>query len=415
MDPAIIDIFEFYLLAILLGALMGLEREREKTRLAGLRTFILVTLFGSICGQISQIGPVDWIVPSGMVAIMVHSAILHFLRMKQEFPAGLTTATALLVAYGIGVLVSFEQLVAAVSLSLATTVILYFKPQMHEFSHRLSKQDLYAIFQFVLVAFIILPILPDQGYGPFKALNPSNIWFMVVMISGINLIGYVILKLVGHRWGGLFLGALGGLVSSTATTLSFGRHAKKTPEFSLTGTVIVSLASAVMLIRMAFLIGIIHIDLLAELAVPMTGMFICGLVPTYFVWRKSSSQEVPPPTTRNPAELKQALVFGLLYAIILLAVSFGKDFFGNKGVYLVSLASGFFDVDAITLSNARMAETGVLAVPQAGISILIAMVANLCFKLVLIGLIGTSQMFRWVLFCFICLALPALLVFVKYF
>jgi uncharacterized membrane protein (DUF4010 family) len=335
--------------------------------------------------------------------------------MKQEFPAGLTTATALLVAYGIGVLVSFEQLVAAVSLSLATTAILYFKPQMHEFSHRLSKRDLYAIFQFVLVAFIILPILPDHGYGPYKALNPSNIWFMVVMISGINLIGYVILKLVSHRWGGLFLGVLGGLVSSTATTLSFGRHAKKAPEFSLTGAVIVSLASAVMLIRMAFLIGIIHVDLLAELAVPMTGMFICGLIPTYFVWRKSSRLEVPPPNTRNPAELQQALVFGFLYAIIFLAVSAGKEFFGNKGVYLVSLASGFFDVDAITLSNARMAETGVLAVSQAGISILIAMVANLCFKLVLIGLIGTWQMFRWAMLCFICLALPALLMFVKYF
>ncbi len=410
MEITIIHIFQNYFLAILLGAMMGLERERKAARLAGLRTFILITLFGSICGHISTMEAGQWIIPAGMIAVTVQAAMVHFLRFKEEILAGFTTSVALLVAFGIGVMVGLDQKMAAVALSLATTVILYFKPQMHEFSQRLSKRDLYAIFQFVLIAFIILPLLPDRGFGPYNALNPYNIWLMVVMISALNLVGYITLKVVGQRWGGPVLGLLGGVVSSTATTLSFSRHAKENPSFSIMGSLVVSLATIIVLIRMAFLVGIIHIELLPKLALPMVGMFLCGLVPALIIWRKATMQETPVPEAKNPMELKQALFFGLIYALVLLGVSAGKDFFGDKGVYIVSLISGLTDVDAITLSNARLVGTGTLGATQAVISMLLAYVANLVFKLAMISVIGTRQMFRWALFCFICLALPALLV-----
>jgi uncharacterized membrane protein (DUF4010 family) len=410
METTAIHIFQNYFLAILLGVMMGLERERKEARLAGLRTFILITLFGSICGQISTTEAGQWIIPAGMIAVTVQAAMVHFLRFKEQILAGFTTSVALLVAFGIGVLVGLDQTMAAVALSLATTVILYFKPQMHEFTHRLSQRDLQAIFQFVLIAFIILPLLPNRGYGPYNALNPYNIWLMVVMISALNLVGYITLKVVGQRWGGPVLGLLGGVVSSTATTLSFSRHAKENPNFSIMGSLVVSLATIIVLIRMAFLVGIIHIELLPKLALPMLGMFLCGLVPVLIIWRKATMQETPVPEAKNPMELKQALVFGLIYALVLLGVSAGKDFFGDKGVYIVSLISGLTDVDAITLSNARLVGTGTLGATQAVISMLLAYVANLVFKLAMISVIGTRQMFRWALFCFICLALPSLLV-----
>jgi len=346
-----------------------------------------------------------------MVAVIVQSAMVHVIRAREDLSAGMTTSVALLVAYGIGVLVSRNQSLAAVSLSLATTVILYFKPQMHKFSHSLSERDLFAIFQFGLIAFIILPILPDRGYGPYQALNPYNLWLMVVMISAINLVGYVILKFAGQHWGGPVLGLLGGIVSSTATTLSFSRHAKKNTEFSMMGAVVVALASTVVLIRITFLAGLIHPELLSKMVLPLSIMFCCGLLPAFLIWRKCSDEQAPTPEPKNPVELRQALLFGTLYAIVLLAASAGKDYFGNKGVYLVSMVSGLTDVDAITLSNARLAENGALGNIQAVTSILIAYVSNLGFKLIMVALVGTRQMFKWTLLCFVCLALPALLIF----
>jgi uncharacterized membrane protein (DUF4010 family) len=142
----------------------------------------------------------------------------------------------------------------------------------------------------------------------------------------------------------------------------------------------------------------------------MGGMFLCGLIPVLIIWKKATRQETPVPEARNPMELKQALVFGFIYALVLLGVSAGKDFFGDKGVYIVSLISGLTDVDAITLSNARLVGTGTLEAAQAVISILIAYVANLVFKLAMVGVIGTKQMLRWTLVCFTFLALPTLLV-----
>jgi len=404
--------FEPYFLAILLGALMGLERERQETRLAGLRTFILVTLFGAICGNMAGNGNYQWVVAGGLIGVTVQGAMVHFLRLKEHLPPGLTTSIALLVAYGIGVLLATGFTVPAVAISLATTVILYFKPQMHEFSRRLQQRDLYAIFQFILVAFIILPILPDRGFGPYQALNPYNIWLMVVIISALNLIGYVTLQVVGKRWSGPVLGLLGGLVSSTATTLSFSRYTRNNPAFSRAASVVVALASTVVLVRVAFLVGMIQPTLLPGLALPLTGMFIGGLIPVFLIWRNNTRDEGPAATTKNPAELPQALFFGLLYAAVILAVSAAKDFFGDRGVYIVSLVSGLTEVDAITLSNARLAHQCILQATQAQISILLAVVSNLGFKLGLVGFLSTRQMFRWTLCCFVCLALPALLILV---
>jgi uncharacterized membrane protein (DUF4010 family) len=412
METSVYNHFEIYLLAILLGALMGLERERKKERVAGLRTFILVVLFGSICGQISQSGGGGWILLAGVITVAVQSAMMNVLRIHKSLETGLTTAVALLVAFAIGILVAFGQKASAVALSLATTVILYFKPQLHDFSQNLTKLDLQAIFQFGLIAFIILPVLPDQAFGPYDALNPTNIWLMVVMISGLNLVGYVTLKLVGQRWGGPFLGILGGLVSSTATTLSMSRHARSAPDFSTTGSVAIALASTVVLVRMAVLTGVIHLPLLKSLVLPLSAMFAGGLIPVLFIWVKSTAKETPVPETKNPTELKQALLFGLVYAVILLSVSAGQEFFGDKGVYTIALISGLTDVDAITLSNSRLAGKGVLDVSQAGISLIIAFVANLVFKLFLVGIIGNAKMLRLTLMCFVCLTLPALIVFV---
>ncbi|MCD6526073.1 MAG: MgtC/SapB family protein [Desulfuromonas sp.] len=412
VESSILHLFESYSLALLLGALMGLERERSDTRIAGLRTFILVTLFGSICGNLALAIDSSWLIIAGLATIATQGVMVHVVRMKEQISSGMTTAIALLVAYLVGVLLSQGQRITPITLCLATTMVLCFKPQMHAFSHRLEKRDLYAIFQFILVAFIILPVVPNQGYGPYLALNPYNIWLMVVLISGINLVGYIILKLVDHRWGSPMIGILGGIVSSTATTLTFSRQSSAVANISHTAAVVVSLASTMVLIRITAFISLINPQLMEYLWLPMSGMFIGGLLPIVFIWRKARSENAPRLESKNPAELSQALIFGLLYGGVLLAVSVAKDFFGNEGVYLVSLISGFTDVDAITLTNARLSLIGELGSVQAATSVLIAVLANLVFKLGMVAVLGTRQMFRGTLFCFSCLALPALLIFV---
>lgn len=410
IDHSTLHLFQTYAMALLLGALMGLERERSDTRIAGLRTFILVTLFGSLCGNIALSLNSQGLILIGLLVIATQGVMVHIIRLKEQISSGMTTVIALLVAYLVGVLVTQQQQLTAITLALVTTMVLCFKPQMHAFSHRLEKHDLYAIFQFILVAFIILPVVPDQGYGPYQALNPYNIWLMVVLISGINLVGYVILKLVGQRWGSPVLGILGGMVSSTATTLTFSRQARTLPQTSNTGTVVVSLASTIVLVRITAFITLLNPQLLSHLWRPLSAMFIGGLLPIFFIWRQSRSEQAPRLESKNPAELSQALLFGVLYGGVLLAVSVAKDYFGREGVYLVALISGFTDVDAITLTNARLSAIGELDSLQAAASVVIAMLANLVFKLGMVALLGTRQMLRGTLLCFSCLALPALLI-----
>ena len=412
LESSTLHLLETYLLALLLGALMGLERERSDSGFAGLRTFILVTLFGSLCGTISQESTTEWIMVVGLATIAAQGLMGHVVRLKQHSSSGMTTAIALLIAYLVGILLTMGQTVTSISLSLTTTLILYFKPQMHAFSRRLQQRDLYAIFQFILVAFIILPVLPNRNFGPYDALNPYNIWLMVVLISAINLVGYITLKFVGQRWGSPVLGILGGIVSSTATTLTFSRQSSSIDNIARTATVVVALASTVVLVRISAFIALINPELMRHLWLPMGGMFIGGLLPIVFYWSCTRREEAPHMESRNPAELSQALLFGLLYAAVLLAVSFAKHHLGTQGVYLVAFISGFTDVDAITLTNARLSVIGDLGQVQAANSILIAMLANLMFKLGMVAALGTRQMLRGTALCFFCLALPALLVFI---
>lgn len=412
LESSSLQPLETYTLALLLGALMGLERERSESGFAGLRTFILVTLFGSLCGNISAESGGEWIMVVGLATIAAQGMMGHIVRLKQHTSSGMTTAIAMLIAYLVGILLTLGHTVTSISLSLATTLILYFKPQMHAFSRRLQQRDLYAIFQFILVAFIILPVLPNQNFGPYAALNPYNIWLMVVLISAINLVGYITLKLVGQRWGSPVLGILGGIVSSTATTLTFSRQSSSIRNISRTATIVVALASTVVLVRITAFIYLINPELMQHLWLPMGGMFIGGLVPIVFYWRHSTCEDALHMESRNPAELSQALLFGLLYAGVLLAVSFAKQHLGTQGVYLVAFISGFTDVDAITLTNARLSVMGDLEQVQAANSILIAMLANLMFKLGMVAALGTRHMLRATALCFTCLAVPAVLIFV---
>ena len=248
----LVDLFQRLGIALGLGLIVGLQRERSGSPLGGFRTFPLATLFGSVSGLIAmRFG--GWPIAAGLVVV---AALLIMGNLeRQERDAGLTTEVAMLLMYMVGALVMFGPASVAVIIGGTVAVLLHFKPEMHSIARRLEDPDFRAIMQFVLITLVILPILPNQAYGPYQVLNPFKIWLMVVLIVGISLGGYIIYKFFGEKAGTLVGGILGGLISSTATTVSYARRTSKAPEASALAALVIMVASTIVFGRVLILIG----------------------------------------------------------------------------------------------------------------------------------------------------------------
>jgi len=384
-----IDSLPKFLTSLTIGLLIGLERERNPSAKAGLRTFALVSLFGTLIALLADKSGSPWLLIAGLLAVagMIIAAYLN--SPAENHDPGTTTVAALLICYALGVLVWYDLSKLAVMLAIATTVLLYFKPELQGMTQRLSRRDLVSILQFAVLSFVILPILPNQNFGPYDAFNPHHAWMMVVLISGLSLAGYVALRIVGQRYGAPLLGFLGGLVSSTATTLLYARHSKLNVGMLRLSAVVILIASQVVLIRLAVVSGIVSPGILKQL-IPVMGLgLLFGLVATAFHWKRlQNAGDLPLPQTANPTELHAALGFGLLFVVVLLCSAWLSDVAGSGGLYLVAIASGLTDVDAITLSSLRLFQMDKLSSEQAVISIAIAFISNMAFKFGLAVSIG---------------------------
>ena len=384
-----IDSLPKFLTSLTIGLLIGLERERNPSAKAGLRTFALVSLFGTLIALLADKSGSPWLLIAGLLAVagMIIAAYLN--SPAENHDPGTTTVAALLICYALGVLVWYDLSKLAVMLAIATTVLLYFKPELQGMTQRLSRRDLVSILQFAVLSFVILPILPNQNFGPYDAFNPHHAWMMVVLISGLSLAGYVALRIVGQRYGAPLLGFLGGLVSSTATTLLYARHSKLNEGMLRLSAVVILIASQVVLIRLAVVSGIVSPGILKQL-IPVMGLgLLFGLVATAFHWKRlQNAGDLPLPQTANPTELHAALGFGLLFVVVLLCSAWLSDVAGSGGLYLVAIASGLTDVDAITLSSLRLFQMDKLSSAQAVISIALAFISNMAFKFGLAVSIG---------------------------
>jgi uncharacterized membrane protein (DUF4010 family) len=274
-------------------------------------------------------------------------------------------------------------------------VLLYFKHELHGISKSLTHQDLLSILQFSVLSFVVLPILPDRDFGPYQALNPHQIWWMVVLISGLSLAGYAALRIVGARHGATLLGIFGGLASSTATTMVFARHARSHEDMARTAMLVILLANLVVMIRLGLVASLISPGLIQPLLAILGCGLIFGLVVTAWGWRNlGQGSDLPMPNVTNPTELKTAISFGALYALVLVVSAALQDYAGSKGLYLVALASGLTDVDAITLSTLHLFNSQTLTSNVAVTSITLAVLSNLVFKAGLVIVIGGSQLSR---------------------
>jgi uncharacterized membrane protein (DUF4010 family) len=264
---------------------------------------------------------------------------------------------------------------------------------MHALAHAFGKRDFMAIMQFVIISLIVLPVLPNRAFDPFGVLNPFSIWLMVVLIVGISLAGYVIYKFAGQRAGTILAGLLGGLISSTATTASYARRSRATPGSRGFAVHVIVIASSVVFIRVLVLMAVAGPSVFVALAPPMAAMAavfaVLAFVSSWFGLKFAQRM----PEQKNPTELGGAILFGVLYAVVLLAVAFARERLGIRGIYAVAVLSGLTDMDAITLSVTSLAHEGKLAVGEAWRAVLAASLSNIAFKAGIAAVLGGLHLF----------------------
>lgn len=390
MDPTL---FKQLAIALGLGLLVGLQRERSASLpIAGFRTFPLITLLGTISALVARdFG--GWIIAASALALgglIVVGTILTSREKPADF--GLTTEVAMLLMFAVGAYLVAGRMEVAVVVGGGVAVLLHFKGQLHGFAARLGDDDLKAIMQFALISLVILPVLPDRTYGPYSVLNPRQIWLMVVLIVGISVAGYIVYKFFGERVGVITGGFLGGLVSSTATTVSYARRSKEDADGVRLIAVVIMISSTVVFVRVLLEIAVVARSFFVVALIPIASILLLFVILSAAVWKWGYKEETGLPPQKNPSELKPALLFGLIYALILVAVAAANQHFGNRGLYVVAAISGLTDVDAITLSTAQLVEAGRIDSADGWKLVLIALLSNLMFKGVTIAAIGSRQL-----------------------
>lgn len=379
MDSA--NAISSFLIATLLGFLIGLERERKRevrgSIFAGIRTFPLIALLGAVSSQLSrEVSTV--VIPLGL-AVLGLLLGLSYWRSSAGEKVGGTSEIAALVTFGLGVLAGLGHFTVALAGAVITTGVLSLRDELRQLSRALSHEDLFATVQFAAVSLVILPLVPDRPLGPWQVWNPHTIWLQVVLISGLSFVGYVTAKLVGTARSIGLGGLLGGLVSSTAVTLTYSRRSRTHPALNLLLAVGTLLASAVMAARILVLLGIVAPDLVVPTLPPLAALSALTLGACALLYRLSRKQPVDELELANPFELRTALQFAVVFAAILLLTRAAEAFLGEGGVYLASILAGLTRPDAMALTLGQQLQAGLdPAVAMRGLTL--AVVSNTLFK-----------------------------------
>jgi uncharacterized membrane protein (DUF4010 family) len=382
--------------SILLGFLVGLQRERSDASV-GLRSFPLITVLGSLTAILAMKFS-GWIVAAGLLSLVAVLLTFKLGKIRQaDYSHGTTTDLAALVMYLVGVLVIVGPIELAVAVGGGVAILLQYKPQMHGFVQKLGNRDLAGIMQFVLITCIILPILPNKVFGPegLQVFNPFETWLMVVLIVGMNLGGYITYKFLGKNTGIMLGGFLGGAISSTATTVSSSRQAQSRALSNTGAAVVILIASTVVYLRILFEIAVIGSEeFLFKALGPILILMFLTAIPAVLLWYKVRSEPAIIAEQENPTQLKSALFFGAMYAAVLLALASTEKFIGEDAMYLVAALSGMTDMDAVTLSTARLAKTGDAVVMATGWKLLVvAVLSNLIFKAGIVRVMSGPRLF----------------------
>jgi uncharacterized membrane protein (DUF4010 family) len=387
--------------ALLIGALVGLEREFVQQRsgdqeFGGIRTFALMSLMGAVAAYLTdRFGFLIFIAAYlGLILMLWASNLAPALRGEEE---GITTEIAALLVPLLGAMVIWDEPAIAAALGVVTALVLALKPGLHNLARRMSAADLRATLEFAIISAVILPLLPNRGFGPFGVLNPAQIWLLVVLVSGIGFVGYILMKVLGTEEGIGLTGLLGGLVSSTATTISFAGRSKTSTGLSGALAQGILLASAVMFPRMLIEVAVVNASLLPSVSIPIGAMLLAAGVIVLVLWRRRSDDEEQDKTSvhlGNPLRWQTAVTFALVFAVVLVVVRAANEYLGSTGVYVASILTGLTDVDSITLSVADLSLTGEISTQVASIAIVLAALVNTIVKGIMVMSLGSNELRR---------------------
>jgi len=370
-----------------LGALIGLIRQWSEQKdnpgevnFVGVRTYTLWSLLGCLAAYLSEhYSPA--ILPVALLLVGGHLTMLHW-RDGHDGHPGSTTFVAALLTCLVGALVNWGHQQMATLVAALTMVTLGSKQTLHAWTHRFTAEDIRSALQFAAITGVILPLVPDRALGPFGAFNPYSTWLMVVLISGLGFAGYFLMRLLGTQAGIAVTGIVGGLASSTATTLAFSRRSKDEPELSSSYALAVVLACTVMLARVGVMITVLNSELARVIALPFVAMALPGI--GFGLWqlfaRHSHQKNVAPPHLHNPLSLGIALKFGLLYALVAFFVKAATTLQFTAGLLPLSFLSGLTDMDAISLLMVNSFHDGSVAAQLAAKCVVVGAVANSIVK-----------------------------------
>jgi uncharacterized membrane protein (DUF4010 family) len=396
-----------FAIALLIGALVGTERENRKRKedresTSGLRTFILLAMVGAVSAWLGSRMGTPWLFIAALL-LVTGSQIASYVMTSRVQPEalGLTTEAGALCVCLLGGMTMLGYPELAVGLGIVATAVLAYKEPMHGLVSKLGRDDIYAGLRLLIASFIILPLIPNRTVDPWNALNPYNLWLLVILISALSLAGYIATRWLGPGRGTALTGLTGGLVSSTAVTLSFARGGRDSvePDAGDTFAAGIMVAWGVMSLRVLVEAAVVYLPMVSRLAIPFVAMSLTGFFAAGFFYRRSArmqkgaekaSRDVP---LKNPFSLTKAATFGLIFAVILLAVKIMEERFSSQGLYLVSILAGLTDVDAITLSLAKFAKSGGDQT-TAVYAITMAALANTCAKCGLVVALSSRSLKR---------------------
>jgi uncharacterized membrane protein (DUF4010 family) len=388
--------------ALGLGVLLGLERERTKSRehsFAGVRTIGLIALAGALAAYFDALLGLPWLALSLFAAVAV-LVVVSYAVTALRGELGITTEVTALLAFLLGWLCMREHIALAASLAVASALVLALKDWLHRLAQRIESRDVEATLKFAIVTLIILPLVPNEQFGPapLDVLNPHQLWLMVVLISAVNFASYILVKVVGPEHGFGVTGLLGGLVSSTAVSLGFAQRSRQQPEHAPALALGILLAWTVMFVRVLVIVAIVNLALARQLLPVMGGLALVSLALCYGLWRRHA--RIPGTADvkagENPFELWRAIQFGLAFGVVIFAARAAEVYLGETGLYLAGAVAGLTDVDAISLSMANLAKADATSLTAAAVTVVIATGANTLVKTGMALALGAAPLKRLV-------------------
>ena len=390
-------------IALAIGLLLGLQRERTQAShgepsIAGARTFPLVALLGAM-SVLATGGEASWLTAIAFAGVAALTTVGYLRASKDGANLGLTSEASLLLVFVLGAAAAAGHREAAAIVGTAALVLIGLKSHLHGLAGKLTDQDEIAFLKFVAVALLVVPFLPDHDVGPYGAVNPRDIGNMAVLVAGVSFVAYVAVKTVGVGRGILVTGLLGGLVSSTATTAALARRSRESPELSARLAAGATAASAVLYPRIVALVAVVSPAFALRVALVLAPMALVTVVTSLggFFSQRHTTTNVP---LKNPFELSPAIWFALLYGLVVLLVRIAREWFGTAGLYVVGALAGTTDMDAISLTTARLygASGDGTALER---TILIAAAANTLVKTAIAKMGGAPEYGRRVAFALV--------------